>query len=115
MLLSENIFSSYSRLSDDELYNYSQEGQEKRYCIDCGCEITIHGIRCSECASKAMRYVERPSREKLKEMIRTMPFTQIGIFYGVTDNAIRKWCKSFNLPYKSNHIKQINEEEWKNI
>ena len=32
--------------------------------------------------------------------------------YDVTDNTVRKWCKSFNLPYKSNEIKSMSDEDW---
>ena len=35
--------------------------------------------------------------------------------YGVTDNAIRKWCKSYSLPYKASEIKKINDQEWEQI
>ena len=55
------------------------------------------------------------TREELKELIRTKPFTQIGKQFNVSDNAIRKWCGKFNLPRKSTEIKEITDEEWKNI
>lgn len=35
--------------------------------------------------------------------------------YGVTDNAIRKWCISENLPSKKKDIKLYSEEEWNNL
>lgn len=46
------------------------------------------------------RTVDRPSRDELKQLIRTKPFLQIGKMYGVSDNAIRKWCDFENLPRK---------------
>lgn len=58
---------------------------------------------------------ERPEREVLKEMIRNKPFTQIGNEYGVSDNAIRKWCLQYNLPSKKKDINLLSEEEWKLI
>lgn len=61
------------------------------------------------------RKVERPNRESLKEMIRTTPFTTIGKNFGVSDNAIRKWCKSYDLPFKSSEIKKYSDEEWEKI
>ena len=48
-------------------------------------------------------------------MIRTLPFTKIGEKYGVSDNAVRKWCKSRNLPYKKTDIKNYSDEEWELI
>lgn len=54
----------------------------------------------------------RPTREELKNLIRNYPFTKIGERYGVSDNAIRKWCDSENLPRKSKEIKSYSDEEW---
>ena len=58
---------------------------------------------------------KKPTREKLKEQIRTMSFLAIGRYYDVSDNAIRKWCKSYNLPSKVSDIKKISDEDWLNI
>ena len=33
-------------------------------------------------------------------------FSATGRKYGVSDNAIRKWCKSYNIPTKKNEIKE---------
>ena len=48
-------------------------------------------------------------------MIRIMPFTEIGKNYGVSDNAIRKWCDNYNLPRLVKEIKKYSEEEWNKI
>lgn len=63
-----------------------------------------------ECSSK-----ESSGREQLKELIRFKPFTQIGKDFGVSDNAVRKWCKSYNLPTKTSDIKSINSNDWINL
>lgn len=47
------------------------------------------------------RKVNRPSREDLMELIRTTPMVIIGKQYGVSDNAIRKWCKTYQIDTKS--------------
>jgi len=67
---------------------------------------------CEVCAHKATRLVERPSRIELKYLIRNIPFTKIGEKYHVSDNAIRKWCKTENLPNKSKEIKIYTDKEW---
>lgn len=85
------------------------------YCIDCGIEISKGASRCTECSAKKQRWVERPSREELKKLIRTTPFTTIGKTFGVNDNTIRKWCKAENLPYRVCDIKVYSKEEWKNV
>lgn len=43
------------------------------------------------------RKVLRPSKEILMEDVKKLPFTSIGKKYGVSDNAIRKWCKSMDI------------------
>lgn len=83
----------------------------ENYCQDCGCEITKAAIRCRQCAAKA-REVNAVSKEELKALIRTKPFTQIGKQFGVSDNAIRKWCKKYNLPTSSREIKKMSQDEW---
>jgi len=87
------------------------------YCKSCGKELnqkTLTGF-CDKCYKKSLRIVERPSREELKNLIRIMPFTQIGLQFGVSDNAIRKWCDAENLPKKKTEINQYSDEEWKKI
>jgi hypothetical protein len=47
----------------------------------------------------------RPTKEELQTLIETTPYTKIGELYGVSDNAIRKWAKSYGIlknKYKKN-------------
>ena len=44
-----------------------------------------------------------------------MPFTQIGKKYGVSDNAVRKWCDFYDLPRKSTEIKKYTDQDWELI
>lgn len=70
---------------------------------------------CISCNAKKRQKVERPNREELKNLIRNTSFVQIGKIYNVSDNAIRKWCISYNLPSKSREIKKFTDIEWKEI
>lgn len=111
---------NFKRLKEEGYYATSQgkcppiiKEPEHYYCIDCGKEITKGSSgRCVECAHKQQRVSERPDRETLKMLIRTMPFTQIGKQYGVSDNAIRKWCDAEDLPRRTTDIKKMSDEEW---
>lgn len=87
------------------------------FCLDCGRPVSYGAARCLSCASaeRQKNISHRPSREILKQQIRTMPFLQIGKEYGVTDNAVRKWCDYYELPRKKTEIKKISDEQWENI
>lgn len=61
------------------------------------------------------RRVDRPTRDQLKNDIRELSFLAIGRKYGVTDNAIRKWCIAYNLPSKKRVIQAISDEDWLKI
>lgn len=89
--------------------------KEQNYCIDCGAPIEKNAIRCSKCNHIHSRTVERPNREELKSLIRTTPFTTIAKQYNVSDNAIRKWCKNYDLPHRIKDIKLYNDIEWEEI
>lgn len=88
---------------------------EQNYCIDCGQPILHGSKRCVSCSGKAQRVAERPSREELKQLIRTKPFQTIGKMYGVRDNSIRKWCDRYNLPRRKLDINSYSDEEWELI
>ena len=53
--------------------------------------------------------------DELKKLIREKPFTKIAEEYEVTDNAIRKWCKSFSLPSKKSDIILYTDDEWNEL
>ena len=85
------------------------------YCIDCGVEIRKGSVRCVSCGHTAQRKTIRPTRDELKLLIRNMPFTKIGEKFNVSDNTIRKWCKTENLPFRSSDIKKYSDDEWQEI
>lgn len=92
---------------------------KKYYCVDCGKEISKStSIRCFSCEMKqrVIPLEEMPvTREELKQLIRTQPFTQIGKKFQMTDNAVRKWCDKFNLPRTKKEINSYSDEEWDKI
>ena len=104
----------------DRLSSKEKAAKREFFCPDCGAVVSAKGLRCRSCAAKInnfkMRKVEnRPSREQLKEEIRNNPFLALGKKYEVYDNAIRKWCKLYNLPSTKREINSYSEEEWQNI
>ena len=87
---------------------------KENYCVDCGKKIYKTSTRCVDCENKRRQH-DKITREELKNLIRNKSFVQIGKQFGVTDNAIRKWCDKFNLPRRVSEIKRYSNEEWEQI
>lgn len=67
-------------------------------CLNCNFPIAPEFIYCSlECGNIASRKVERPSREELSQLLWEKPTTRIAEDYGVSDKAITKWAKTYEL------------------
>jgi len=95
-----------------ELTNQSDHAKEHMdknmfvVCACCGKSFHIkpsmlnkkRGKYCSrECSDVSGRKVERPSKDQLIEDLHIMPYTKVGIKYGVSDNAVRKWAKAYGI------------------
>jgi len=107
---------SFSKIIGEEIDEANEQIEKTNFCIDCGQPITDRATRCVKCASKIRpRKTERPNRNELKQLIRTVPFTQIGKQFGVSDKAITKWCIAENLPSKKKDINNFSDEEWEKI
>ena len=107
-----------NNVKDKETIALGQKLKKIEVCPICNKEFTPTNDQfyCSqECAHIAQRTSERPSRDELKQLIRTISFVKIGEKYGVSDNAIRKWCKAESLPFKKTDIKKYSDEEWEQI
>lgn len=97
-----------------------QVEKQHYYCQDCETEISTKSSRCKKCSTiyntnKIYAINNCPSRIELKNLIRIKPFTKIGEMFNVTDNAIRKWCRHYNLPFRKKDIKTYSDEEWEQL
>lgn len=113
----EKLFSSFSEEKAkeiDEIIRAEKEGKIF-YCAKCGAEISKWATLCRQCKLESLNRKEKPERDVLKNLIRTIPFVKIGEMYGVSDNAVRRWCDSYNLPRKAREIKKINELDWEKL
>jgi hypothetical protein len=69
--------------------------RRRRFCLDC--DKHVKGVdRCRDCH---LIYVSRniPNKETLQELLWAMPTTKIAETYGVSDKAVEKWCKKYDL------------------
>jgi 5-methylcytosine-specific restriction endonuclease McrA len=70
-------------------------------CLGCGVEVKKRNIRCLLCENShrggkvGNRKVERPPYEQLLQEIKDTSYCAVGRTYGVSDNAIRKWIKTY--------------------
>lgn len=93
----------------------SKIGQHSTYCVLCNKPILSSSTYCAECSHLIQQTTTRPSKEELKQLIRTKSFVAIGQMYGVSDNAIRNWCKAMKLPTTKKQIKQYSDADWNMI
>lgn len=91
-----------------------RRGYEKiKYYCECGKEKSNKANKCKECYLQELgKRSNSVTREELKDMIRTLPFTTIGAKYGISDNSVRKWCVKYNLPKTKKEINSYSDEEW---
>lgn len=72
-----------------------KEGGGKFFCKICGSEFKGKGKMCKTCSKIKQRKVERPLYEKLLQELKDSSYVAVGRKYGVSDNAVRKWVKSY--------------------
>lgn len=65
----------------------------KNRCLHCLKETNNSKYCSTECSNIGKRQVCRPDVTELQQKIATMSMVDVGRFYGVTDNTIRKWLK----------------------
>ena len=108
---------------DRQLPTYSGRNavhlKKQTYCIACGKKISKKSKYCKSCFNKIIS-VNQPrkfdiDRDVLKNKIRAMSFSRIGQEYNVSDNAIRKLCKKYGLPFRKNEINSITDFDWDNL
>lgn len=86
-----------------------KENPPQNVCIDCGKIISKYATRCVECDNK-YRIAHNPNRPEQELLVSILKqyhgnFTKVGEFFNVSDNAVRKWCKVYNLPFHSSDYK----------
>lgn len=61
---------------------------------------------CNKCSRIVQHKVSHPSKTELSELITEKSVLSIATQYGVSDNAVRKWLKSYGLPFRRNTIEE---------
>lgn len=85
--------------------------ESTRDLCSCGKAKCINSKVCKACRNKnssSKRKVTRPEKDILKSLILHKSFKQIGIDFGVSDNAVRKWCLTYGIDIKSGKFSHKN-------
>ena len=90
-----------------EVDDYIAKTHPNSICPNCGKHKDYTAKFCINCSHLLRRKVERPSKEVLLDLIKNTKFTEIAKTYNVSDNAVRKWCKYYDLPFKQKDIKKL--------
>lgn len=94
-----------------DIINNIEEFEHNREFCKCGKPKTKQAEMCEECYRKSTRVAERPSRDELLEQVALNGFVAVGKKYGVSDNAIRKWCDAYDLPKYIKEVKVLYKKE----
>lgn len=75
-------------------------------CIDCGAPVSLGALRCLTCSALHQQHCSRPNPEELESLIIQFGFVGVGRKFGVSDNAVRKWCRQYNMPTHTKDYKK---------
>lgn len=66
---------------------------------------------CRDCYLETKKSQIKPDLNTLKHLIMEYSISSIGKMFHVSGNAVRKWCISYDLPYKRNDICILKSSE----
>jgi prophage antirepressor-like protein len=68
-------------------------------CLGCEAKITVQAKFCVDCVKGNQEKKFDISREELYELVhvKQIPYTKLGLRFGVSDNAVRKRCKTLGI------------------
>lgn len=96
----EDIF-HFTIPSFDNYWSKRKEIQYDHTCKICGSKFSSsrrwQQFCSGKCSSESQRRVNRPSKEQLLLDISQLSWRSIGRKYGVSDSAVKKWARSYNL------------------
>lgn len=78
-------------------------------CPFCGGEKNYQATMCINCWNK-YKSKNIPSKAILRDLILNYTMVAIGKMYNVSDNAVRNWCKKYNLPYRRKEINMLKQQ-----
>lgn len=87
-------------------------------CLKCGATVKRKHITdyCSRCKpykneNNWRKIHDRPTKKQLDRLIREHSFVAIGKMYNISDNAVRKWCRTYGLPSRRQDIAKLKIQQ----
>ena len=103
-ILCSNCHSLKHKKNKLNVKKISIKKQKVNKCLAClqPCNIKYCSLKCYHQSKRGIERkhtwkTNRPTKKELIQLIKEMPFLQIGKKYNVSDNAVRKWCKFYNI------------------
>lgn len=106
------IIETNKKINDQKCEKYNKHTYKYEVCPICKTNIkTIKSNMCDSCRKKE-KSKHIPSKYTLEETLKDKKsFVEVGRFFGVTDNSIRKWCKKYGLPHKKKALLEWIKKE----
>ena len=85
-----------------------KKNKKKYFCKKCGKQITKYSKSglCQDCSHEAQRKYEKPTKEELVLLfIEFKNFYNVAKHFKCSDQIIKKWCKSYDLPVHAKEMK----------
>lgn len=96
---------------DNTKYPIRKRSIKVSYCSVCGKELS-YGTKskiCRECSGKLQRKVVRPDKNELYTLLTNNTFVSVAKKFGVTDNAIKRWCDYYKIPRYSKYYTELKK------
>ena len=88
---------------------YVCQNKPRHKCECCGRYVKDHKTKlCAKCYRESeIKASNRPSKDELFKLLQINSFVEIGKLFNVSDNAVRKWCKYYGLPFRKKDMKDM--------
>lgn len=95
-------------LNEDNVYLEIKRTSVMRHCIEC-CKIIKQAYKNKVQINRELNKKPKPTKETLEILLQKENWTDIGLMYGVSDNAVRKWAKNYCIVWtKRSYLKRSN-------
>lgn len=94
-----------------KITNSKKRLKKTHHCSKCGCVKSKGGTTCQKCHFADRQSKIKPEKLTLISDIHDLGYSKTGQKYGVSDNAVRKWIRSFGLSPNDVRFKKYNRKD----